>query len=139
MPPFSSAIQSQIPILLDDHASPDMDHLFPKGKLDVNQQQLDLRDSNSWILQLGQISTSEMMEVLAINTLAPFIMNNKLIPRMKAKYAHKEKKGPQFIINVSAMEGKFYRFKSPNHPHTNSTYFSLHIHILFRYSCFFLV
>jgi NAD(P)-dependent dehydrogenase (short-subunit alcohol dehydrogenase family) len=26
---------------------------------------------------------------------------------------------PRFIVNVSAMEGKFYRFKSANHPHTN--------------------
>ena len=24
-----------------------------------------------------------------------------------------------FIVNVSAMEGKFYRHKTPNHPHTN--------------------
>ena len=23
------------------------------------------------------------------------------------------------IVNVSAMEGKFYRYKTPNHPHTN--------------------
>ena len=25
----------------------------------------------------------------------------------------------KFIVNVSAMEGKFYRHKSANHPHTN--------------------
>ena len=25
----------------------------------------------------------------------------------------------RYVINVSAMEGKFYRFKTPNHPHTN--------------------
>ena len=25
----------------------------------------------------------------------------------------------KFIVNVSAMEGKFYRFKTSNHPHTN--------------------
>jgi NAD(P)-dependent dehydrogenase (short-subunit alcohol dehydrogenase family) len=25
----------------------------------------------------------------------------------------------KFIVNVSAMEGKFYRYKTPNHPHTN--------------------
>ena len=25
----------------------------------------------------------------------------------------------KFIVNVSAMEGKFYRFKTANHPHTN--------------------
>ena len=26
---------------------------------------------------------------------------------------------PRFVVNVSAMEGKFYRYKTPNHPHTN--------------------
>ena len=25
----------------------------------------------------------------------------------------------RFIVNVSAMEGKFYRYKSDQHPHTN--------------------
>ena len=25
----------------------------------------------------------------------------------------------KFIVNVSAMEGKFYRYKTSNHPHTN--------------------
>ena len=25
----------------------------------------------------------------------------------------------KFIVNVSAMEGKFYRYKTPEHPHTN--------------------
>merc|ERR1712147_467075 len=25
----------------------------------------------------------------------------------------------KFIVNVSAMEGKFYRYKTANHPHTN--------------------
>ena len=25
----------------------------------------------------------------------------------------------RFIVNVSAMEGKFYRYKTPSHPHTN--------------------
>ena len=25
----------------------------------------------------------------------------------------------KYIVNVSAMEGKFYRYKGPEHPHTN--------------------
>jgi NAD(P)-dependent dehydrogenase (short-subunit alcohol dehydrogenase family) len=25
----------------------------------------------------------------------------------------------RYVVNVSAMEGKFYRYKMPNHPHTN--------------------
>ena len=30
-----------------------------------------------------------------------------------------QEQDPRFIVNVSAMEGKFYRYKTPNHPHTN--------------------
>ncbi len=30
-----------------------------------------------------------------------------------------ESRPDRYIINVSAMEGKFYRYKMPNHPHTN--------------------
>merc|ERR1719267_262698 len=30
-----------------------------------------------------------------------------------------EEKRCAFIVNVSAMEGKFYRYKTANHPHTN--------------------
>jgi NAD(P)-dependent dehydrogenase (short-subunit alcohol dehydrogenase family) len=34
---------------------------------------------------------------------------------------------PRFIINVSAMEGQFYRFKSSDHPHTNMAKASLNM------------
>ena len=54
--------------------------------------------------------------MFAINTLAPFIINSRLQPLMRA--ARKDG-GTRFIVNVSAMEGKFYRFKSAAHPHTN--------------------
>ena len=45
-----------------------------------------------------------------INVVSPFILNGRLLPYMGRN---------SFIINVSAMEGKFYRFKTENHPHTN--------------------
>ena len=32
---------------------------FPKGMLDINNQQIDLRSENSWLLRLGQVSTPE--------------------------------------------------------------------------------
>lgn len=38
---------------------------------------------------------------------------------MVLMHVHQSKNPRKFIINVSAMEGKFYRQKSPNHPHTN--------------------
>ena len=87
---------------------------FPIGLTDVNGQQVDTRTSNSWLLKLQEVSTPEAAEVLAINALAPFILNSRLRCLLEAspsQYRH--------VINVSAMEGKFYRYKSPNHPHTN--------------------
>ena len=48
----------------------------------------------------------------------------KLKPLLLAAVQHQavdggEGNGKAFVVNVSAMEGKFYRFKTPNHPHTN--------------------
>ncbi len=51
----------------------------------------------------------------AINALAPFILISRLKPLLLAQGAEAKK----FVINVSAMEGQFYRFKGPTHPHTN--------------------
>ena len=87
---------------------------FPLGLRDVNGQQLDVRRTNSWLLKLGDVSTPEAAEVLAINTLAPFILNSRLRGLLERCPADR-----RFVINVSAMEGKFYRYKTPNHPHTN--------------------
>ena len=88
--------------------------LFPKGATDVNGQQVDLRRENSWMLRLHQVSTDEMAEVLTINTMAPAVINARLKACME-----RNPKAWKFIVNVSAMEGKFYRYKSKNHPHTN--------------------
>jgi NAD(P)-dependent dehydrogenase (short-subunit alcohol dehydrogenase family) len=60
------------------------------------------------------VSTPEAAEVLAINTLAPFVLNGRLRCLLEASPA-----AARFVVNVSAMEGKFYRYKSANHPHTN--------------------
>eukprot|EP00049_Salpingoeca_infusionum_P012589 m.231216 g.231216 ORF g.231216 m.231216 type:complete len:682 (+) comp15216_c0_seq4:201-2246(+) len=108
-----SAVMSQIPTT-DDDRDPSLVAHFPKGATDVNHQQLDLRKTNSWVLKLGEISTGEAAEVFAINALSPFIINGKLRPIL-SRSKHERK----FIVNVSAMEGKFDRHKSPNHPHTN--------------------
>ncbi|GLD95355.1 hypothetical protein PINS_up003999 [Pythium insidiosum] len=104
---------TQVPLLLTDTQDAES---FPDGMVDVNGQQIDLRSKNSWVLKLGQIATPEVAEVFAINTLAPFTMNNRLVPLMERSGAPSDFK---FIVNVSAMEGKFYRHKTPNHPHTN--------------------
>jgi NAD(P)-dependent dehydrogenase (short-subunit alcohol dehydrogenase family) len=109
-----SALKSQMPLLLTD--THDDAESFPEGMVDVNGQQIDLRSKNSWLLKLGEVATPEVAEVFAINTLAPFILNNRLVPLLEKSGSATDNK---FIVNVSAMEGKFYRHKTPNHPHTN--------------------
>ncbi|CAF1145818.1 unnamed protein product [Rotaria sordida] len=86
---------------------------------DINQQPIDFRSTNSWMLRLDDLSTTEINEVLTINTLAPFILNSKLKVLMADKHPDPESK--KFIINVSAMEGSFSRKnKTDRHPHTNA-------------------
>lgn len=109
----ASAKLSQIPYSIDNSIS--AEEVFPVGKLDADLQQVDLRKTNSWRLKLGEIYTNEMLEVQLVNSVAPFVLCNRLVNIMK-----KENTGMKHIINVSAMEGKFHRFhKEDRHPHTN--------------------
>ncbi|MBB6680475.1 SDR family oxidoreductase [Aequorivita sp. 609] len=109
----ASAKLSQIPYSFDNSLS--ANEVFPEGKLDADLQQVDLRKTNSWRLRLGEIETTEMIEVQLVNSIAPFVLCNRLGEIMK-----KENTGKKHIINVSAMEGKFHRFfKEDRHPHTN--------------------
>jgi NAD(P)-dependent dehydrogenase (short-subunit alcohol dehydrogenase family) len=89
--------------------------LFPQGQLDADLQQVDLRTTNSWRLKLGEIQTTELLEIQLVNAVAPFVLCNKLLPMMQ-----RDCTGKKHIVNVSAMEGKFMRFKKgERHPHTN--------------------
>ncbi|MCP4134360.1 MAG: SDR family NAD(P)-dependent oxidoreductase, partial [bacterium] len=109
----SSAELSQVPYSYD-HALA-VEKVFPQGKLDADLQQVDLRETNSWRLRLGEIQTSEMLEVQLVNIIAPFVLCNRLVSLMK-----RDNTGQKHIVNVTAMEGKFYRFKKTDrHPHTN--------------------
>lgn len=109
----ASAKLSQIPYSIDN--SLPTEEVFPTGKLDADLQQVDLRKTNSWRLKLGEIHTNEMLEVQLVNSVAPFVLCNRLVGIMK-----KENTGVKHIINVSAMEGKFHRWhKEDRHPHTN--------------------
>lgn len=109
----NSAALSQIPYSFDN--SLQNEEVFPEGKLDADLQQVDLRKTNSWRLKLGEIETTEMVEVQLVNSVAPFVLCNRLSNLMM-----KENTGKKHIINVSAMEGKFHRFKKEDrHPHTN--------------------
>lgn len=61
-------------------------------------------------------------QVFAINAMAPAIINARLKPLME-----RDRHAMKFIVNVSAMEGKFYRFKNETHPHTNMAKASLNM------------
>ena len=95
--------------------------LFPKGALDRDEQQIDLRSQNSWTLELGQIATTEMVECHVINAFAPWVLISELKPLMQAT------PGRKYVVNVSAMEGQFYRTKTIYHPHTNMAKASLNM------------
>eukprot|EP00026_Physarum_polycephalum_P005461 Phypoly_transcript_05495.p1 GENE.Phypoly_transcript_05495~~Phypoly_transcript_05495.p1 ORF type:complete len:563 (+),score=87.53 Phypoly_transcript_05495:133-1821(+) len=116
----SSAALSQVPLTEEDFTVDKS--LFPKNQYDVHDQQIDLRKHNSWLLRLHEVPTIEVVEVTAVNAIAPFILIRSLKPLMM--HIPEEDK---FVINVSAMEGKFYRFKTVNHPHTNMAKASLNM------------
>lgn len=109
----ASARLSQIPYSYDHTLN--TEEVFPAGQVDADLQQVDLREINSWRLKLGEIPTAEMIELQLVNSIAPFVLNNNLVPMMK-----RQNTGQKHIVNVSAMEGKFLRFKKDSrHPHTN--------------------
>jgi NAD(P)-dependent dehydrogenase (short-subunit alcohol dehydrogenase family) len=104
---------SQVALLPED-ASGQVE-LFPRGQLDQDLQQIDLRGRNSWRLLLHEVSSVELLEVHLVNAIAPFIINARLKALMLATPER-----DKHIVNVSAMEGQFYRnFKTTRHPHTN--------------------
>jgi NAD(P)-dependent dehydrogenase (short-subunit alcohol dehydrogenase family) len=109
----ASAQLSQIPYTYDNSLA--VEEVFPKGKLDADLQQVDLRTVNSWRLKLADVPAPEMLEVQLVNAVAPFVLCSQLAPIMR-----RDNTGMKHIVNVTAMEGKFYRFKKEDrHPHTN--------------------
>jgi len=110
---LSAPALSQVALTPEDLAGGPQ--LFPEGALDADLQQVDLRGINSWRLALDQVGTVELIEVQLVNAVAPFVLNAKLRSLMQ-----RERTFDKHIVNVSAMEGQFYRrFKTDKHPHTN--------------------
>jgi NAD(P)-dependent dehydrogenase (short-subunit alcohol dehydrogenase family) len=99
--------------------------LFPKGVLDQDLQQVDLRRHNSWRLGLAEVPTLELLEVLLVNATAPFVVTGRLKELMlrvrEAPPGTATSGDPaKHVVLVSAMEGQFYReHKTDRHPHTN--------------------
>jgi NAD(P)-dependent dehydrogenase (short-subunit alcohol dehydrogenase family) len=114
LPGLSRAAElSQLPLLPEELLA--QSHLFPEGRLDQDLQQVDLRQRNSWRLLMAEVPSVELLEVQLVNAIAPFIINARLKPLM-LRTGERDK----HIVNVSAMEGQFYRsFKTTRHPHTN--------------------
>jgi NAD(P)-dependent dehydrogenase (short-subunit alcohol dehydrogenase family) len=94
---------------------------FPLDNYDLNGEQVDLRKTNTWIKELGDVEVEECVECMTINALAPFHLNQML------KQLLKQANGA-YIVNVSSMEGVFnMKFKTANHPHTNMAKASLNM------------
>lgn len=107
----ASAELSQIPYSYDSSLA--AHEVFPEGKLDADLQQVDLRTTNSWRLKLAEVPVPEMLEVQLVNSVAPFVLCSQLAPLMRRDFT-----GQKHIVNVTAMEGKFYRFKKKIATHT---------------------
>ncbi len=116
-----AAALSQLPLVRGDEAGGEA--LFPAGRLDADLQQVDLREVNSWRLMMHEVPTVELLEVHLVNAVAPFVLNARLKPLMQAVPSR-----DKHIVNVSAMEGQFYRsLKTARHPHTNMAKASLNM------------
>ena len=108
-----SAALSQLRMTYDDRTCGR--DVFPDGRLDADLQQVDLRMQNTWRMSLAEVPTPELLEVLLINAVAPFILAARLKPLLL-----KPGTGAVHVVNVSAMEGIFSKgTKTDKHPHTN--------------------
>ncbi|MGX4707227.1 SDR family NAD(P)-dependent oxidoreductase [Rhodococcus ruber] len=76
----------------------------------------DLVHTNSWVQTVGEVEPLELLEVQLCNSVAPFILVNRLRPALASSPARRT-----YVVNVSAMEGQFAgrRYKGAGHPHTN--------------------
>ena len=88
--------------------------VLPRNQMHDHEERVDQRDVNSWLLPLEDVSAREMLEVQLVNSVAPFLLNARLLPLLERSPQER-----RFIVNVSAMEGQFSRHKTIFHPHTN--------------------
>ena len=125
---LASGIADVTGISVSDQAAlmemdPEVATLFPKGQLDQDMQQIDLRGRNSWRLLMDEVPSVELLEVHLVNAIAPYIINARLKSLMT-----RTPEQDKHIVNVSAVEGQFYRsFKTTRHPHTNMAKASLNM------------
>ncbi|WP_109507140.1 SDR family NAD(P)-dependent oxidoreductase [Nocardioides speluncae] len=78
----------------------------------------DIQQNNSWTQVLDEVDPLELLEVQFCNSIAPFLINSRLRPALRAAVQNGARRA--YIVNVSAMEGQFSRrYKGAGHPHTN--------------------
>lgn len=78
----------------------------------------DVQTNNSWTQVLDEVDPLELLEVQFCNAIAPFLINSRLRPSLRAAVLNGARRA--YIVNVSAMEGQFSRrYKGAGHPHTN--------------------
>ncbi|KAH9586149.1 Short-chain dehydrogenase/reductase SDR [Trypanosoma melophagium] len=94
-------------------------HLRVFDRYDTLAEESDHREKNSWVMRLADVQGSETAETMVINALLPLIINSKLKRCLLNREGDPVPNEARFIMNVSAMEGQFYRFKQVAHPHTN--------------------
>jgi NAD(P)-dependent dehydrogenase (short-subunit alcohol dehydrogenase family) len=75
----------------------------------------DIAAENSWSARLGALDAAEMLETQLVNSLAPALLCDRLLPLLLAS-----PNASRYIVNVTAVEGRFaVRNKTGGHPHTN--------------------
>jgi NAD(P)-dependent dehydrogenase (short-subunit alcohol dehydrogenase family) len=108
----SAAELSLMPLLPEDQVLAAT--VFPAGERDQYDRPADLRSHTSWTKELPEVELGELLEVHAINCLAPFVLLRRLDPLLM-----RNQDRPRFIINVASLEGNFAGGKTGKHPHTN--------------------
>mmetsp|Transcript_52796 Transcript_52796/g.123484 ORF Transcript_52796/g.123484 Transcript_52796/m.123484 type:complete len:1401 (-) Transcript_52796:51-4253(-) len=115
---LSSVLASLSLLPSDLVAAAKQDELFPKGQKDGHGEPLDLRKETSWNTPIDGVPLLELMEVMVVNSVAPFLLTSKLLPGLKAGAAATI--GGSYVVNVTAQEGNFsFLGKNAKHPHTN--------------------
>ena len=93
---------------------PEASIVMPSAK-DRHGQPLEERNDNSWTLRLADLGATELLEVLLVNTAAPAMLCQRLLPLMK-----RSPQSARFIVNATGPDGIFaVDSKSARHPHVN--------------------
>jgi NAD(P)-dependent dehydrogenase (short-subunit alcohol dehydrogenase family) len=90
---------------------------LPGPSRDRNGELLDRREENSWTARLEDVSPAELLEVLCVNSAAPFLLTAGLKPLFL-----RSPRADRYVINVCGRDGQFNRpGKSIYHPHVNAS------------------